>query len=167
MTKRKVSQKVQQATEKYLASLKSSREQLTDKQWEVLINHIKCQQIFKWAIPFFLLPLAVFHTCLTIWSFHRTNELIKLVVPDEVVYVSRASDQTPTSLEPDRIKTYLQRLKKFSFHSAVGLINATLLFMVVILRVVYKKHRLKIIEAVIERKEEPKVTSQENPLTLQ
>ena len=54
MAKKKVSPKVQQNAEQYLVSLGSSRELLTDKQWEIVTNFIKAQRIRRWVTVFFL-----------------------------------------------------------------------------------------------------------------
>ena len=47
MAERNISRKVQQAAEEYLTSRGSSCAQLTDKQWEVVTECIKAQQIRK------------------------------------------------------------------------------------------------------------------------
>jgi len=166
MSKKKVSHKLQQGCEKYLASLGSSRDQLTEIQWEVLVNNVGVEQTFRWAIPFFILPFALFHICLTVWSVHRTNELVNLAVPNEAVYVSKTKGGLSTLLAPDQIKTYLVQLKKSSFNTCAGLVNSILFSMIVIFRFVLRKHRLKVIEAVIVRKQDLKTNFKGNPPPL-
>jgi hypothetical protein len=161
MTKKKIYQKDQQSAEKFLASYGTSREKLTEKQWEIVVNHFRNKRNTRVAIPLFLL-LSVFFIWLTIWSFQRTNNLIVQVVPDEVIYVSKAGTETPIAIKPESIKTYLESLKKHSTQITIGLIFAPFTFTMFICLSVFKKHKLKVIEAIIECKEESKVTNKEN-----
>ena len=154
MAKKKISPKVQHAAEKYLASLGSSREQLTDKQWEVFVNYVKVQRSFKTCMPIILL-LAIICAYFTFFGFQKTNKLITRVVPDEVIYVTKEASESPISLEPDIIKGYLERVRDLSFDTA-GLFMITVMMLnVFVLRLIFKKHRLKAIEALVQRKQEP------------
>lgn len=148
---RKISPKIQHATEEFLATLGSSPQQLTEKQWEVVVNHIKYQRTIKVVLPMILL-FAVFYTWLTIWAFQRTNNLIDRAVPDEVIYVSKAGTETSIPFEPDQIKTYLESLKKSSFHSAAGVFFAPFFFTIFVCYFLFRKHKVKVIQAVVERK---------------
>ena len=159
MAGKKIYQKDQQAAEKFLDSHLTSRENLTEKQWEIIVNHFRNKRNIRVGLPIILLS-AVFHTWLAIWAFQRTNNLISQVVPNEVIYVSKAGTETPIAIKPESIKEYLESLKKSSSQSTAGLIIATLMFTAFICYFVFRKHKLKVIEAVIERKEESKVTDE-------
>lgn len=158
---RKISKKVQQAAEKYLASYDSSREQLTDKQWEVVVNHVKSQRFIKVKLAI-ILSVAVFEACLFVWAWRLTDELIAKVVPDKTMYVIDGETQDPIDLAPNDIKTYLQKLSNISFDAGATFSLAILLFAGVAVAFAFRKRRLKMIEAVIERKKESKVASEED-----
>ncbi len=159
MAGKKIYQKDQQFAEKFLDSHLTSRENLTEKQWEIIVNHFRNKRNIRVGLPIILFS-AVFFTWLTIWSFQRTNNLIAQVVPDEVIYVSKAGTETSIAIEPESIKEYLESLKKSSSQITIGLTLATLMFTTFICHFVFRKHKLKVIEAVIECKEESKVTDE-------
>ena len=155
MAGRKIYRKDQQAAEKFLSLHRTSREKLTEKQWDIVVNHFRYQRNIRVVLPM-LLFFAVFFTWLSIWSFQRTHNLLVQVIPDQVVYVSKAATESSIAIEPEDIKAYLERLKKSSYNSASGLILTTVMFTAFVCHFVFRKHRLKVIEAIIEFKEEPK-----------
>jgi len=159
MAGKKIYQKDQQAAEKFLDSHLTSRENLTEKQWEIIVNHFRNKRNIRVGLPIILFS-AVFFTWLTIWSFQRTNNLIAQVVPYEVIYVSKAGTETSIAFEPESIKAYLESLKKSSSQITIGLTLATFMFTAFICHFVFRKNKLQLIEAVIECKEESKVTNE-------
>ena len=151
MAKKKISKKVQQAAEKYLASLDSSREQLTDKQWEVFINYIKTERNFKMFMPILFLLMIVM-ACCTIHAFKFTNKSINKIVPDEVVYVRKATDESTISLEPSQIEEHLEWIRDLSSNTALLFMGTVLIATVFFIRIFFKKYRLKSVEALVQRK---------------
>jgi len=166
MTGKKIYQKDQQAAEKFLSSHRTSREKLTEKQWEIIVNYFRNKRNIRVGLPIILFS-AVFYTWLAIWAFQRTNNLIAQVVPNEVIYVSKAGTETPIAIKPESIKEYLESLKKSSSQNTAGLILATLMFTAFICYFVFRKHKLKFIEAVIECEEESKLTVEDKASPLQ
>jgi hypothetical protein len=158
MPKKDIHPKLRKTAEEYLASLNSSQEQLTDKQWEILINHIKVEHQFKWVTPC-ILVLGLLLACLSIFSFIRASDCITSAVPENTIYVITEPDRNPITLEPEYIRNYLEYLRKMSWNSAAGLVNATLLFVVVTMRFVLSKHRRKYIEALVERRDSAQTSS--------
>ena len=150
---KKISPKLQQAAEKYLLTLGSSRQYLTDKQWEIFLRHFKVERQLRWMTPFILLPFAIIMTFITFIAFRRANQTISSLVPDEVVYVRKANEETPVAIKPDQIKAYLNYIQKGAWLSGAGLANSTLLFTVIVLSIILKGHRRKCIEALVDRKD--------------
>jgi hypothetical protein len=92
MFKRKISKKAQKAAEKYLHSLGSSREQLTDKQWNVVANYSKKQRLI---VPSLLL-CGVLSAGLSFWTFQLSNKAVSSIIPSEttkVVFVFKANEE--------------------------------------------------------------------------
>lgn len=107
MSKKKISPKIQQAAEKYLASLGSSREQLTDKQWETLAAHIKLQRNRKIGRIVFLL-FGIIFASLTVWVFCITKERIQFYVPDDTISIQMYGQEPVISLEPEQIENIIK-----------------------------------------------------------
>lgn len=152
MWKKQVSPKIQKAAEEYLASLNSSRERLTDAQWEVFVNHVKTERQFRWAIPF-ILVMGTLLACMTVFFFHKTSEYITYAVPEHVVYVTTEFKKSPLEISPERIRGYLEDLSSVSGYSIGCLLNTTLFFMIIVIRFITRKQRRRYIEALVMRKE--------------
>ena len=109
---KKISPKIQQAAEKYLASLGSSREQLTEEQWRVLATHIKRQPHLKRS-RIVLLFFGIIFGSLTILGFCLTNKRVRLYVPDDTVSIQKAGSESATSLKPEEIENIIRGYIRF------------------------------------------------------
>ncbi len=149
---KKISAKVQRATEEYLGSLGWSREQLTEKQWKTVATHVKSKRYLKVVCVFSLL-LVVVWIWIGTWSFGLVNDLIDRLTPEKIVYFSY-NDTASKAIEPVRIKEYLVAVKSLSF-SAIGSFAVTIsLFMSMITAIISMKQRTKIVEGLLGRSQE-------------
>jgi hypothetical protein len=158
MWEKQVSPKIQKAAEEYLTSLNSSRQYLTDKQWELLVNYIKTERQFRYVAPF-ILAMGVILICLAIFYFRTTNECITSAVPKNVVYVTNEPSQNSITLTPEHIKSYLEYLREGSSNFAINVLCAVYLFLVIITGLVTRKQKRKYIEALVERRDMPNSSS--------
>ena len=103
MAKKTISLNIQQSAERYLASLNSSRERLTDEQWETVTTHVKLQRNRKIARVVFLLVVIIFAS-LTIWGFCIINKRIQLYVPNGIISVTEEGSESAITLKPEEIE---------------------------------------------------------------
>jgi len=107
MAKKTISLNVQQAAEQYLASLNSSRDQLTDEQWNTVATYIKKQRIRKRA-QFVLILIVIIFASLTVWGFCIINKRIQLYVPDGIVSVKKEGSESAMTIEPEEIENIIK-----------------------------------------------------------
>ena len=108
MAEKKTSEKVLAAGEKYLTSLGSSREQLTDKQWGVVVKYVKGQRITKLCVAFFLI-VGLICADLSLRAFRLGSKGLASVIPNEVaeiILVFKAGEESML-LKPDDVKDYI------------------------------------------------------------
>jgi hypothetical protein len=166
MAKRKISQKTQQTAEKYLVSLGSSREQLSDKQWEVFANYVKSRRMLVLIVTLSL-GAGIFSGRFSLRAFQRGNEEIALLIPEEVqkvVFVSKAGEEIST-LVPGIIKLDAKNAALAYWRSAAGLTVAAFFFLQLLLYILLDRRNMKkTVEAFIPREQKPEITSEDNSL---
>lgn len=126
MFKKKISLKIQQATEKYLTSLGSSREQLTDKQWHIITKHIKIQRMTKPIVLCCLISGLVLMG-VTLFYHHWARYEIERVTPNHPIDFHELGDDGTIRVWPQEIKDYLELLSSMSFHTGPAFILGVLL----------------------------------------
>lgn len=153
MAKKKISKKVQQAAEKYLDSLGSSREQLTDKQWEATVNYVKSRQIAKVAI-IFLLVFGVINACLSFWTFQLGRKGAASIVPNEagqVIFVSKAGEKS-MPINVNDIKNYMKAVAELYWQCGSCFVLATVFFAWVLISIpLTRRANRKMFEALVPR----------------
>jgi hypothetical protein len=161
MTKKNVSDKVRQAAEQYLASLDSSRDRLTDRQWRLVVSYIKLRRTYKPQLVFLLL-LSLIWAVSALWYLYYISNLVTVVVPKETIFVSKSLDEPTIPLDPDDIKHFMNNAAKAYFGAGAATIAALLFFSHVVAIPVHVRHRRKILESFIPRNRHHKTPSQEN-----
>ena len=161
MAKKKISKKVQQAAEKYLDSLGSSREQLSDKQWEVFANYVKSRRMVVLIVTLSL-GVGIFSARFSLRAFQRGNEEIASLIPEEVqkvVFVSKAGEEIST-LVPGIIKLDVKNAAWAYWQSAAGLTVAAFVFLQLLIYILLDRRNMKkTVEAFIPRKQKTQTIS--------
>jgi hypothetical protein len=163
MVTKKISPKVQLAAEKYLALLGSSKEQLTDRQWQVVINYVKSQSVAKLAITF-LLIFCILTAYLSFWAFKLGQKGINSIVPNqtaEIILISKSGEKSQP-IKPDEMKNYTKAIAKLYWHHGAEFVMAMFMLSLVILSFVERRAKRKMLEAFIPRAGESQTTSPEN-----
>ena len=161
MAKTNVSGKIQQAADKYLGSLDSSRDQLTDEQWRIVVAYIKLRRTYKPQLVFLLL-LSVIWAVSAFWYLYYISKLVAVVVPHETIFVSKAVDEPTIPLDPDDIQEFIDNAAKAYFGTGAATIAALLFFSYVVAIPIHTRHRRKILESFIPRSQQHKAPSEEN-----
>ena len=130
MFKRNPSPKIQQATEKYLGSLGSSREQLTDKQWRIVTKHVKFQRMVK-PIVLCCLMLGLMLMGITLFYHRWARYDIERVTPNHPIDLRELGDDGTIRVYPQQIKEYLELLASMSFYTGPAFILGVLLLVAV------------------------------------
>ena len=160
---KKISPKVQLAAEKYLASLGSSKEQLTDKQWEIVVNYMKFRRTANLTIIGSLL-FGVFIACSSFWALNCGKKAIDSIVPNdtrEIVFISKPGE-TSIPVSPDYMKNYIKAVAKMYWHHGAEFVLAMWLFGLAAVSISLRRDKQKMLEAFIPRSGETKITSLEN-----
>jgi len=103
MAKKKISPKIQEATEKYLASLGSTREKLTDKQWEIIANHIKRQRATKLIVAILLICVVISFLFACVWL-KMCHESIETLISEKFSYINEFKEELSSPLQLYLIK---------------------------------------------------------------
>ena len=164
MAKKKISEKVLAAGEKYLTSLGSSREQLTDKQWGVVVKYVKGQRITKLCVAFFLI-VGLICADLSLRAFRLGSKGLSSVIPNEVteiIFVFKAGEES-MPLKPDDVKDYINAAAWSYWLCGACFVLAVSFFASVLIslplgRRLYKK----MFEGLIPRKQELETTCEKN-----
>jgi len=130
MFKRNPSPKIQRATEKYLGSLGSSREQLTDKQWRIVTKHVKFQRMVK-PIVLCCLMLGLMLMGITLFYHRWARYDIERVTPNHPIDLRELGDDGTIRVYPQQIKEYLELLASMSFYTGPAFILGVLLLVAV------------------------------------
>jgi len=130
MFKRNPSPKIQRATEKYLGSLGSSREQLTDKQWRIVTKHVKFQRMVK-PIVLCCLMLGLMLMGITLFYHRWARYDIERVTPNHPIDLRELGDDGTIRVYPQQIKEYLELLASMSFYTGPSFILGVLLLVAV------------------------------------
>ncbi|MHC4157967.1 MAG: hypothetical protein ACYSSO_02705 [Planctomycetota bacterium] len=144
MTRKKISQKIQQAAEKYLASHGSSREQLTDKQWEVFANYVKSRRM---VVLFVTLSLAIsiFNAYLSLLAFQLGNQGVSSMIPSEaerVIFISKAGEEISSSV-PSLLKLNAKYAGLAYWLSGLFLITAIFFFLQLLSYILLDRRNMK------------------------
>jgi hypothetical protein len=159
---RKISPKIQLAAEKYLTSLGSSREQLTDKQWEIIANYVKTRRM---KVPI-LLTGGIFCACMGfLYSWYAKNHIAN-ILPDEAVFVSKANKESAITLKPDDIKEHIDYLTHAYFMAgSLFILTVFMLGAVSICIPLMRRGNRKMLKAFIPRKQERGAARLENQIS--
>lgn len=98
--------RVLKATEKYIASIGKRREELTEEQWNLMLNYIKGRRI---SIPL-LIIVALILISSSFWYWHLGHKYFTNAIPSNSVTISFVDQQEPISLSPKEIKEYFNRV---------------------------------------------------------
>ncbi len=151
MANKRISERVRRATEKYLSSLGTSREKLTEKQWKFIADHIKRTRMSV----LLLLAFGVICVCLSIWNYRLKREYAN-IVPDEVVFVYRAGTESAMPLTPGVIENYIDLLTNVAFRmGTLYVITCFMFFSAFLLIPLERRGFRKILKAFIRLEEEP------------
>ncbi|MGA2070927.1 MAG: hypothetical protein ABSG97_06220 [Sedimentisphaerales bacterium] len=102
MWKIKTSPKVLKATDKYIASIGRKREELTEEQWNLMVNYIKTRRLAIPSLIFFGLICAIF----TLMYYHLGHKYLTMAIPHHTVTISFEGQQEPITLSPEEIRKY-------------------------------------------------------------
>ena len=153
MTRKKISPKIQQAAEKYLGSLGSSRTDLTDKQWEIVVNHVKTQRM---RVPI-LLVFGIIFAGLSLWAFWLGKKGMDSIMPNEtslVTFVSKAGDKS-VSLNPDDMKNYIKAVTELYWQCGLSFTLAISFFVFAFITIpLTRRGNKRIFEAFIPHRQE-------------
>ena len=95
--------RILKATEKYIASLGRKREELTEEQWNFMINYVKTRRV---AIPF-LVVCGLISLGMTFMYWHQGHKYVTEVIPHHTITVSFNDQNEQITLMPDEIRKYL------------------------------------------------------------
>jgi len=165
MFKRNPSPKVRQATEKYLASLGSSREQLTDKQWHIIARHVKSQRLIK-PIVLCCLILGLALMGITLFYNRWAAYEIERVTPNHPIDLRELGDDGTIRVFPQEIKDYLELLSSMSFHTGPAFVLGVFLLVAVFTVPLLIRRNRKTLEEFIPRKNQQS-SSPDNPASPQ
>lgn len=104
MWKKRVSPKVLKATEKYLTSIGRKREELTEEQWNFMVDYIKKRCLIVPILIFFVL----FCTVMTYLYWHQGHKYYTKVIPHQTVKISFDDQRESITLSPEEIRRYLR-----------------------------------------------------------
>jgi hypothetical protein len=106
MWKLKISPKVIETTEKYIASIGIKREGLTEDQWNLLLNYVEHRRI---VIPIFVL-MVLFCSSMTFLFWHLGHKYLTGAIPNHTVQIVIDNQREPISLSPEEIRKYFDYL---------------------------------------------------------
>ena len=161
---RKISPEIQHVAEKYLASLGSSRWQLTYEQWRVVTRHIKYRRV-RGLWMFICLCLAV----LLLWSGFRTyrhaHGFLSEVLPVKSVRIYQGDRETLVEPQVQEIQNYINLSLKYG--AKIGYYCLMGLFFLIIPfdHWLWTKRMDKVLEAFILRKQEQGAARLENQMS--
>ena len=144
MWKLKPSPRTLKATEKYIASIGRKREELTEEQWNLMVNYVKCRRI---SIPFFLIFFLV-STALMIANWYLGRKYVKKVIPEQSVKVIFNEQKEQTIISPEEIRNYLSYVNERYFMTgsqyifAIGFLVIFILNVTLIRMTNRKTHRI-------------------------
>lgn len=150
MAGKKISPKVQLAAEEFLASIGSSREQLTERQWEAVARAVKGLKTAKIAIAALLVFGAV---CagLSFWGFSLGSRMITSAVPEgtkEIVFISEAGEESrPESA--DYMKCYIRAAARISWQHGTQLGLAAAFCYTAIIGAMSRRDKRKLLQALL------------------
>jgi hypothetical protein len=108
------------ATEKYIASLGRKREELTEEQWDFMVNCIKTRRI---VIPLFIImALLCIITIFRAW--YLGHECFAKAIPHNTIMISFEDKSEPISLSPKEIRDYFS----YTINRYMGAFGGFLLF---------------------------------------
>lgn len=161
---KKISPKIQQAAEKYLDSLGSSQEELTEKQREIVANCFKTRRIRV----LILLVLGLIVAGVGFWSFQLGKKALASVVPheaDKIIFVSKTGEQS-MPVQPGDVKKYTKVVTKLYWNCGACYVLAvfflTSAFIIVPLSI---RENKKILKAFIPRRQEQGEAHLENQIS--
>ncbi len=153
MTKKKISPKAQQAAEKYLGSLGSSRTNLTDKQWEIIANYVKTE---KMKMPV-LLVFGIICAGLSFWAFWLGEKGMASIIPEKahlITFVSKTGEES-TPVNPDEFKNYMKAVIGLYWKCGSSFILAIFCFVSAFIIIpLTRRGNKRIFEAFIPRRQE-------------
>jgi hypothetical protein len=128
MWKLKISPKVIRATEKYIASIGIKREELTEEQWNLLLDYVKNRRI---VIPIFVL-IMLFCSSMTFLFWHLGHKCLTGAITNHTVQIATDNQREPISLSPEEIREYFDYLAGCYMNAGINFMLAfyTLIFLI-------------------------------------
>lgn len=161
---KKISPEIQHAAEKYLATLGSSRQQLTDEQWRVVIKHIKNRRM-RGLCMFIFLCLAVLLLWLGFRAYRSAHYFLPEVLPVESVRIYQGDSETLVEPQVQEIQNYINLSLKYGVKLGCYCLMG-LLCLITPFDVWWRTRRMdKVLEAFILRKQEQGEAHLENQIS--
>ncbi len=159
---KKISPAVRAAAEEYIASLGSSRENLTERQWQVVTKYVKQRRFFTLA-----LVLCVVFAAAHLWAAHRAwvyyPELLAELASAIPAGVQQAADSDPAEPPPDLLRRFAQISLVFALR-VVSYLAVGFAFLAVPLLSALSSHRTgKMIAAFLPSGQPAETAALDNP----
>jgi len=103
MWKKQVSPRTLKAAEKYIASVGRKREELTEEQWNLMVNYVKTRRLGLPLLIFCGLICAVF----TLVFYHLGQGFVEELLPHQVVKISFDDQRESISISPEEMRRHL------------------------------------------------------------
>ena len=135
----RTSPRVLKATNKYITSLGRKREELTEEQWNLMLNYIKARRI---GIPF-LLFFVVFWIGTTFTYWYQGHKYYTKIIPNQTVRISFDDQKEAVTFSPKEIQRYLSNVIHCYVMAFSGFLMAVmfLTYFIIILTIFKKSNR--------------------------
>jgi hypothetical protein len=151
MTRKKISPRLQQAAEKYLSSIGASRADLSEKQWEIVVKHVKTQRM----AVLILLIFGVILAGLSFWAFRLGEKGMASIIPEKahlITFVSKTGEES-ASINPEDIKNYMKAVVDSYWNCGSSFALAGLFFTYAFITIpLTKRANKKMLEAFISHR---------------
>ena len=145
---RRFSKQAQATAEKYLVSMGTSADQLTDEQLKIVVNFTKARRVTTpMVVAFVVLGLALGWLGFVYngWAERK----IEKATPARTIFLSEADNDAVMSIEPYEIKTYLESLASLSFNTGPAFMLAVVLLSLAVIIPLYRRSTANLLEAFI------------------
>jgi hypothetical protein len=94
--------RIVKATEKYIASIGTKREELTEEQWNFMLNYVKMRHL---RIPL-LMILGLFCAGMTLAYWHLGHKYFTNALPDNTIKIEFNGQKEAISLSSEEVRKY-------------------------------------------------------------
>jgi len=108
--------KILKATERYVISIGRKREELTEEQWNFMVNYIKACRISILSLAI----IGIINVAFTLMYFYFGQGFAKGVLPPEVVTISFEEQGKSVSFSPEEMRRYLNRATDCYLNAGMG-----------------------------------------------